>query len=200
MKTSKLSKLPEARKNANDRGTILWSFVSDWLRGLRKFLDQSQSKVEWIPHFFHPYIENCSQKESWDCIDCIRNKYIYFGLPLHHWMSTTTWVTFMEFRVCQTTVGGFRLKIWYTLWVLSLQEMNGRRLWVKFERFSGHIFWNLQNVYFCSQVNPNPNPPPLPHPGWDATRLQAIHGSSSGLPKSLPDPIENPSRVKELWK
>ena len=41
-------------------------------------------------------------------------------------------------------------------------------------------------------------PPPLPLPGWDATRLQAIHGSSSGLPKSLPDPIENPSRVKEL--
>lgn len=40
--------------------------------------------------------------------------------------------------------------------------------------------------------------PPLPHPGWDATRLKAIHGSSSGLPKSLPDPIENPSRVKEL--
>ena len=39
---------------------------------------------------------------------------------------------------------------------------------------------------------------PLPHPGWDAPRLQAIHGSSSGLPKSLPDPIENPSRVKEL--
>ena len=41
-------------------------------------------------------------------------------------------------------------------------------------------------------------PLPLPHPGWDAIRLQAIHGSSSGLPKSLPDPIENPSRVKEL--
>lgn len=39
---------------------------------------------------------------------------------------------------------------------------------------------------------------PLPSPGWDATQLQAIHGSSSGLPKSLPDPIENPSRVKEL--
>lgn len=120
--------------------------------------------------FFHPYIENCSQKESWDCIDCIRNKYIYFGLPLHHWMSTTTWVTFMEFRVCQTTVGGFRLKIWYTLWVLSLQEMNGRRLWVKFERFSGHIFWNLQNIYFCSQVNPNPNPPP-PSPTLDGMLL-----------------------------
>ena len=51
------------------------------------------------------------------------------------------------------------------------------------------------------KVNPNPNPPPpLPHPGWNATRLQAIDGSSSGLPKSLPDPIENPSRVKELWK
>ena len=51
------------------------------------------------------------------------------------------------------------------------------------------------------KVNPNPNPPPpLPHPGWNATRLQAIDGSSSGLPKSLPDPIENPSRVKELSK
>lgn len=32
---------------------------------------------------------------------------------------------------------------------------------------------------------------PLPSPGWDATQLQAIHGSSSGLPKSLPDPVEH---------
>ena len=48
----------------------------------------------------------------------------YFGLPLHHCVSTITWLTFMEFNVFQTTVGGFRLNIWYTLWVLSLQWNN----------------------------------------------------------------------------